>query len=54
LWVAHNPTNDLVAIAYIIIVITAATALAGPDKVKLVSAIGHPLRPLSNDLCSVP
>jgi hypothetical protein len=29
---AHDPTDDFVAIAYVVIVITAAAALVGADK----------------------
>jgi hypothetical protein len=39
LWVAHNPTDDFVAIAYVIIVITGAATLAGADKGK--RGLGH-------------
>jgi hypothetical protein len=36
---AHDPTDDFVAIAYIIIVITAAAALVGADKGE--GGLGH-------------
>jgi len=34
LWVAHDPTNDFFAIAYVVIVITAAAALVAADEDK--------------------
>ena len=36
---AHDPTDDFVAIAYVVIVITAAAALVGADKGE--GGLGH-------------
>ena len=36
---AHDPTDDFVAIAYVVIVITAAAALVGADKDE--GGLGH-------------
>jgi hypothetical protein len=39
LWIAHDPTDDFVTIAYVVIVIPAAAAHVGADKVKVVSVM---------------
>ena len=39
LWVAHDPTDDFVAVAHIVIVITAATALVSANESK--GGLGH-------------
>src|SRR5262245_19314352 len=39
LWIAHDPTDDFVAVAYVVIVIAAAAALVGADKGE--GGLGH-------------
>ena len=39
LWIAHDPTDDFVTIAYVVIVITAAAALVGADDNE--GGLGH-------------
>jgi hypothetical protein len=39
LWMAHDPTDDFVAIAYVVIVITPAAAIVGVDKGE--GGLGH-------------
>jgi len=39
LWIAHDPTDDFVTIAYVVIVIPATAAHVGPDKGE--GGLGH-------------